>query len=616
MNLNDVDRHRFPWSNRFLHPVLIAALACMTTGCRTAAWHRAEADRRAADRITAAQSAALGKNEPIEIETAEIQLRQRLLHDQHLVSRTVLSPDEIANSGRDTTPPPDPVILSPETALQIAARNSREFQQAKESLFKVALDLDLEQNAFRRTFSAMLTGAYDHDRSGEETVSATRGSAVTGVKRQFQNGTELSGSIAVDLVKLLTQSASSSLGLLADASISIPLLRGAGRDIAAEPLRQAEQNLLYAVYTFERFKHTFAVRVFSDYIGVLQATQQIRNAEQNYRSLITASRRARRLADAGRLPEFQYDQSVQNELRARTRWIESRENFTARLDRLKLQIGLPPDARVELDPEILARIHAETRAGDPIATEAPTATSADAVIELTLPQDATDDALQLDYDGAIAIALDMRLDLRIALARVADAVRKITVAEDALRAELTVFGSARTGERRTGASGADSDDVELRLSRLRSNALLTLDLPLNRTAERNAYRRSIIALEERMRDAQEVEDQIKFDIRSAFRSLRLARENLLIQRAAVKLAEKRVHSTDMLLQAGRAQIRDGLEAQESLISAQNALTAAAVSHRIASLEFQRDLGVLDVSADGILQVKALLAEVANPKESP
>ena len=72
-----------------------------------------------------------------------------------------------------------------------------------------------------------------------------------------------------------------------------------------------------------------------------------------------------------------------------------------------------------------------------------------------------------------------------------------------------------------------------------------------------------------------------------------------VQSFSVQLAQRRVRSTDMLLQAGRAELRDVLDAQSALTSAQNSLYSAAVSYRINELELQRDLGVLQVSADGL-----------------
>lgn len=58
-------------------------------------------------------------------------------------------------------------------------------------------------------------------------------------------------------------------------------------------------------------------------------------------------------------------------------------------------------------------------------------------------------------------------------------------------------------------------------------------------------------------------------------------------------------SSNLYLQAGLAEIRDLLEAQEALISAQNAVTSALVAYRVAELELQRDMGVLEVNEEGI-----------------
>jgi len=582
--------------------LLLAGLA----GCRSAAWHREKADKAASHNLATAQTAAFGREEPLSVETAEEQLRQRLFRDQSLPTRLPVVETATASNSVCAI-----ITLTPETALQVAARNSREFQEAKETLYRVALDLDLEQATFRNTFAAMFNGTYNQaDARGSETVRSADVSASPEVTHRFRNGVEMSGSIAVDLAKLLTQDSASSLGLLADAGISIPLLRGAGRDIVAEPLRQAERNLLYAVYTFERFKRDFAVRIISDYIGVLQAAQQIRNAEQNYKSLITATRRARRLADAGRLPEFQYDQSVQNELRARSRWIETLDNLDQSMDRFTMLLGLPPDARIELDQQILRDLNESILAS--VATTESTTPSeippADAPVDLEVPAPTPDDTLGMTDEQAIATALENRLDLRIAGMEVDDARRRIKVAEDNLRAELTFFGSVQSGARRSGSSAAEDD---ARLDNLDSSALLTLNLPFNRTAERIIYRKSFLTLAARERAAEAVEDQVKLDIRDAFRTLRIARENLRIQSEAVRLAERRVGSTDMLLQAGRAEIRDVLEAQEALINAQNALTDAVVSRRIAELEFQRDLDILDVSAEGRIREILLDSRLQN-----
>ena len=62
----------------------------------------------------------------------------------------------------------------------------------------------------------------------------------------------------------------------------------------------------------------------------------------------------------------------------------------------------------------------------------------------------------------------------------------------------------------------------------------------------------------------------------------------------------------MFLEAGRAEIRDVLEAEESLVSAQNALSAALVAYRVGELELQRDMGVLEVDEEGLWKEYILL----------
>jgi hypothetical protein len=48
----------------------------------------------------------------------------------------------------------------------------------------------------------------------------------------------------------------------------------------------------------------------------------------------------------------------------------------------------------------------------------------------------------------------------------------------------------------------------------------------------------------------------------------------------------------LLLEAGRAEVRDLIEAQDAQISAQNAVTAALVDHQQARLQLMLDIGAL------------------------
>jgi outer membrane protein TolC len=393
-----------------------------------------------------------------------------------------------------------------------------------------------------------------------------------------------------------------SSGLYGDASITIPLLRGAGRHIAAEPLTQAERDTLYAVWTFERYKQEFTVTIVANYLGVLQAEDLLYNQEQNYKGLVVSTRRASRLAEAGKLPQIQVDQALQNELRARERWISARLSLESANDQFKLLLGLPTDATIQLDRHEMSALETDLHQRlkllfHPFPAEQ--AAVADSPVQLLEPDPTLAGPLELDYPTASNIALQQRLDLRIVNEQVNDAQRQVVISADALRAELTLLGSAATGTGRSVAALQPDNSNRLEFDQGSYQALLTLDLPFERTAEAIAYRDSYISLEQAVRSVQKLEDQIKLEVRENLRQLHQTRSSLRIQDQAVKLAERRVRGAELQLQAGRAEMRDLLDAQEALLSAKNSLTSAMVNYRLAELALQRDLGVLNIDSDGL-----------------
>ena len=598
-------------------PVAVALLlaGAWMGGCKSPTEHRARADRTASEIIRQKQQEALGRTEPFSIERPSDILRRRLLEEQGLlfVSEASLGTDKLKpiehwpeadyrpnTSSPDagmTIDPNQPLKLCLVDVLQVAAGNSFEYQSRKEDVFRSALDLDLARNEFRNIFSGQADSRISGVSTGSDTITVDS-SAVTGVSRRFKNGLDLSGAIALDLTQWLANGGSSLIGLSGDATVSYPLLRGSGRHIVTEPLTQAERDVVYTMWNFERFKRTFAVSVARQYFSVLSQMDRVKNAEDNYRSAVVSARRSRRLTDAGRMNAIDMDQAVQRELGARNNWISAQENLKGRLDSFKVAIGLPPDALIELDPTDLSALRG--RADDlrqtlAAMTEegAETALPADAPVELEPASHEDAGPLELEQRVAVALALDRRLDLRVAMERVYDAQRQVVVRADALRAGLNLGGSAVVSDN-------DADD-KMTFGDWQFGALLSMDLPIERTAERNAYRNSLISLERSTRDVQTLEDDIKLAIRDQLRTLLLSREGLKIQAQSVMVAEKRVRSSQLFLEAGLIQIRDLLEAQDALLAAQNDLTSALVEYRMAELEIQRDMGVLAIDDKGLWQ---------------
>jgi outer membrane protein TolC len=568
--------------------------------------------------ITQKQKEALDKTEPFGIERPSDILRRRLLDEQDLLysSEASLGTDKLSpiphwpeknyppasNSADANIPiePNRPLKLSLLDTLQIGARNNREYQSSKEDIFLAALDLDFKRNYFRNIFSAQVKSTLSTDTTGDETFSNLDTPGTVGVTRTLENGISLGTTLAINLANLLTQGGASSLGLSVDTSVSVPLLRGAGRHIVTEPLTQAERNVIYQMWNFERYKQTFAVGIAREYFSVLRQMDTVVNAEKNYRSAVASARWSRRRGDAGRIREIEVDQAVQRELTARNSWISNQELLKRSLDSFKNTIGLPTDARIELDPADLEQLRGRTTKileqikFSPRGETSGTAPPADAPVELVPASYEDAGPLEMNEPAAMKLALENRLDLQATIGAVYDAQRRDVEKADDLGAGLDLVGGK--------AHFSDNDDDgSIHFEGGQYTVPLLLDLPIERTAERNAYRTSLIDLERATRSVQKLEDQIKWSIRNELRTLLESRESLKIQAQSVVVAEKRVRSSTLFLEAGRIEIRNLLEAQDALLSAQNQLTAAVVNYRVAELELQRDLGLLKVNEKGLWQ---------------
>src|SRR5260370_33651265 len=121
--------------------------------------------------------------------------------------------------------------------------------------------------------------------------------------------------------------------------------------------------------------------------------------------------------------------------------------------------------------------------------------------------------------------------------RVIDAWREVAVTANALKAGLNVSVSATPMTQ----SGADSP-LDFRASASTYTAGVQFDGPLNRQAQRNAYRASQIAYQHSRRRFMARADQISSAIRSDERGLELERANFGIARQALISAARQLQS--------------------------------------------------------------------------
>ncbi|MBP5284886.1 MAG: YhcH/YjgK/YiaL family protein [Kiritimatiellae bacterium] len=593
-------------------------------GCRSAGDYRAEADETEKRYLAAAQLAALGKTEEIEIETPADTLRRRLMLDQNLLANDPASfgirdipanlywrgEERLLEGGEDPSLSvwgggTNALEIGLVDAVRIAAHNSMEYKTKKDSLFRTALAMDLEDDTFRNIFASTLSSKgnvwYDeNERDGFADHAASHVEAAElSVSRKFRNGIRLTGSIMANLAGMLTGDRRTAWGSSADLSISIPLLRGSGTLVNTESLTQAQRSFVYEVRAFEQYKREFICEIESAYLALVLAKRQQQNQDEAFRRVIRSTRRSYRMAEASRMSQSQFDQAHQSELSSKARWIASCQSYESTKDSFKLALGLPPDAKIEPRDSDLAEL--EEYIGRYAKLElGPYDMGEGGEIALDPPDSVDDGEMKSRTDIAIAIAFTNRLDFLSYRDRIEDAQRKLLVAEDALRAEVTIGTSvsnfadpAEPSMRREGRSHGRVHPREWS-----ANPVLTVDLPIERRAERNAYRNALIAVEAAFRYYQSQEDRLKNTRRSDMRTMNRTKDDLQIQYVAMNLAERRVRNQEILLQAGRADMTVMLEAQDSLVSAKNSLYAAMIAYKNQELALQRDLGLLDVSAGG------------------
>jgi outer membrane protein TolC len=290
----------------------------------------------------------------------------------------------------------------------------------------------------------------------------------------------------------------------------------------------------------------------------------MKNAQRNYNTLKWLYDKVDLLAKAGRLPKEEQERARQETLQALDIYILAEKEYKQALDEFKITLSLPTTAEFRLDSnELEALRKAEIIYPDFTETE------------------------------AIKTALVWRLDLANSADSIIDAERKVYVATDGLKADANLVGysnfvSSKKGDRRSLGSLQKEYGLDIELN-----------LPLDRVAEQNTYRKALITLNQRQREYEQASDTVKLEVRQAYRDLKEAAQRYRVQIEGLKLADKRLKNTFLLLQYGRASSRRFLNAQNDLFDAQNAATQAMVNYIVASLNFYRDTEVLQVRPDGM-----------------
>jgi len=469
-----------------------------------------------------------------------------------------IAADELQDMDRGV--PEKSIIFDLREAIIRASASNRDYQSRREDVYLNILNLTYKRYEFRNRYT--LGGSFDWQGGGNEDGSAG-GSLNMGFLRWLSTGAEITLDISKDFLRYLTGDKRTDIQTIISLNLLQPLIRGAGREIAQEGLIQAERDAIYEIRSFLRYQKEFSVEVADRYLNLLRLNNRKENFFNNYESLKRTRERIEMLADAGRMPAIQVDQAKQNEYDAHQRWLTSVNSYNSALDNFKIFLGLNSEAQIGLDGKLLQHF-----------------------IETGIT------GIDVELEDFLAFALSRRMDLLTRHDRLEDARRKVKVAQNDLRTQLNlnVGINASTEE-------SSSPTVDFQAPSYTSG--LDLDLPIDNLSERNQYKQALISLKRAERDFENKTDTVRLEVAQQYRNLEEAYQSYLIQQRSMELASQRIESINLLLEAGRAAIRDLLEAEDAYLNAQNTLADEVVKYTIAYLRFLYLAESLEVDDNGV-----------------
>jgi outer membrane protein TolC len=196
-------------------------------------------------------------------------------------------------------------------------------------------------------------------------------------------------------------------------------------------------------------------------------------------------------------------------------------------------------------------------------------------------------------DAAVAYARTHRLDLMNEEARVVDAWRRIAVTANALRSQLNITGAANLA-----APPLSLNPVGFAASANSYSVGFQFNAPLNREAERNAYRRSLIDYQQLRRNYMALDDSIVESIRVDLRNLQTNRISFEISRRSLGSAARGVEGAEQQLRLGmgdaNALTTAVLTAYTNLLNAKNSLISTWVSYETVRNQLLLDMEALQL----------------------
>ena len=462
---------------------------------------------------------------------------------------------EMAAEKVDAPPATQSLDLDLAVSLRLGVQGNREYKSQREQLYQQGLSFTSTRFEFGPQLSNAVSAVFNDRETSRGALSLdTR----AGVSQILPTG----GDVRVDGdLRFDHFSATNTDSWASNAGVSLrqPLLQGAGYAVSHESWTQAQRGLVYAVREFELFRQRFAIDIARDYFGLTSQQRTLANQDRTYQDAVFDRKKAEAMFSVDRITDDrQVFRARRREIETENALIDARAQFARAVDAFRVRLGLPEGTKI-----------------------------------VVLDQEPEYQPIDMDDESAVRAALFNRLDLQTQKERVEDSERLLAIQANNLLPDLNLsasYGLDGSGGQLDRASPHDWS----------SSVGVTMEIPWQRTRQRNSVRSAQIQLDQSVRGYQLDKDRTAIEIRDQLRQLRSIEQRIALQRDQIEQEKKAVAIMRIRFESGVGNVdnRDLLEARQGQFDAENALILLLVEHFTRRLELHRSLGVLFIGPEG------------------
>lgn len=200
--------------------------------------------------------------------------------------------------------------------------------------------------------------------------------------------------------------------------------------------------------------------------------------------------------------------------------------------------------------------------------------------------------LNIDVAGAIEMALEGSLELRVDELESEQATLSLKLAKHGQLPSLAVEGSASFSD--VNAKQTGQEDQQRPVQTLSAGA--TFSVPLGNRAARGEVAQAAATELLRQQELEQRRRQVASDVAKQVRVLNAAAEQVRLADLEVEFADQTLSAEEAKASAGRNVQKDVLDARTALFDAKNSAAKARVDHQLAAVELLRLQGALTLEA--------------------